>query len=399
MSKYKKDFPIFKKNPKLVYLDSAATSQKPQIVLQAMQEYYVNYNANVRRGLYSIAEKATAKVEEVRGQVAKFINAKSSKEIIFTRNATEGINLVAYSASHNISSRDTILTTVMEHHSNFVPWQQLAKEKGFKIKVVNTQKDFTLNVEDFSEAVSNKTKIFAVSHCSNILGTINDIKEIAKIAHENNALIVADGAQSTPHLKIDVKDLDVDFFGFSGHKMLAPSGIGALYAKKEHLLSIEPFLYGGSMISEVFLDHSTWADIPWKFEAGTPSIADGIAFGTAVKYLENIGMDSIWKHEQELTKYALDELNKIPGIKLYSPSWDKKAGVISFNLDKVHAHDIAQVLDKNGIAIRSGDHCAQPLMMQFEMFGVARASFYLYNSKEEIDAMLLALKQAIKIFA
>lgn len=396
------DFPILQRKingKQLIYFDNASTTQKPLQVIDAISDFYKTHYANVHRGTHTLSQEASQLYENAHKIVGNFINAEQ-EEIVFTRNATESFNLAAYSLAKDFLKKgDEIILTTMDHHSNFVPWQQLAIEKGFKTKIIEVQKDFTLNTEDFSEAVSKNTKLFAVNHCSNVLGTINDVKEIAKIAHENNALIVADGAQSTPHFPIDVKDLDVDFFGFSGHKMLAPSGIGALFAKKELLETIQPFLYGGSMITEVFADHSSWNNIPWKFEAGTPNIADGFAFGEAVKYLEKIGMENVWKHEQELTKYVLEELQKINGIKIYGPSFEKKAGVISFNLGNVHSHDVAQILDKNGIAIRSGDHCAQPLMRQFEMFGVARASFYLYNSKQEIDAMLLALKQAIKIFA
>ena len=398
----RQDFPILQRkiNGKpLVYFDNASSTQKPIQVINAISDFYKNHYSNVHRGTHSLSQEASELYENSYKIVGGLINAEP-EEIVFTRNATEAVNLVAYSLVKDyLKKGDEIILTTMEHHSNLVPWQQLALQKGLKTKFITVQKDFTLDLEDFKKAVSKNTKLFAVAHCSNVLGTINDVKEIARIAHENNSLIVVDGAQSAPHMPVNVKKMDADFFAFSGHKMLAPSGTGALYAKKEHLMQMQPFLYGGSMISEVFLDHSTWNNIPWKFEAGTPSIADGYAFGEAVRYLQSIGLDEIFLHERQLTKYALEELNKINGIKIYGPSFEKKAGVISFNLDKAHSHDVAQVLDRNGIAIRSGDHCAQPLMRQFEMFGVARASFYLYNTKEEIDRLIEALKQTIKIFA
>lgn len=399
MKSYRKDFPIFRKNPKLVYLDSAATSQKPKVVLDAMQEYYINYNSNVRRGLYPIAEKATGRVEEVRKQVAKFINAKFSEEIIFTRNATEGINLVAYSSSHNISSRDTILTTIMEHHSNFVPWQQLAYSKKAKFEVLdfNVNYELTINNEQFKKA-----KILAITHVSNVLGIINPIKEIIKKVRKVNPqmLILVDAAQSISHMKVDVQDLDCDFLVFSGHKMFASTGIGVLYGKKEKLKKLSPFLFGGEMIEEVNVGKTTFADLPYRFEAGTPDIAGIISLGAAIEYINSLDINSIQKHSARLMAYSLLQMEKIDGIEIYgSRNLQKRSSVISFNLSGIHSHDVAQVLGDKNICIRSGHHCAQPLHRRLGVSASARISFSVYNDERDIDVFFKSLQNVQKLFS
>lgn len=393
MMQYKNDFPIFQKNPKLVYLDSAATSQKPKIVIDAMQEYYETYNANVRRGLYKIAEKATEKVEAVRKQVAKFINAEDASEIIFVRNATEAINLVAYSFGlHNIKKGDVVMTTIMEHHSNFVPWQQLAKIKDARFEVIDFGENFQLN------QVIKNAKFLAITHVSNVLGTINPIKEIIKKVRvvDPHIKILVDAAQSVPHMKVDVQDLGCDFLVFSGHKMMAGTGIGVMYGKKEILKKMQPFLYGGDMIKEVSIEQTTFADIPYKFEAGTPDIAGIVSLGVAITYLESVGMEKIRNHELKIMNYGYEKMKKIDGIKIYGPK--DRVGVISFNLDDIHAHDVAQVLGDMSICIRSGHHCAMPLHKRLGVAATARASFYIYNDEEDVDKFTEGLKEVKKIF-
>jgi len=410
MKNYKKDFPIFKHNKGLVYLDSAATSQKPQFVLDAMMDYYNNYNSNVRRGLYPIAEKATKRVEEVRGEAAGFINAKHSEEIIFVRNTTEGLNLIAYSfASHNISSKDVILTTVMEHHSNFVPWQQVALKTGASFEVLDIDENFQLSLPAGKEEIFNsqtmqkikRAKILALTHVSNVLGTINPIKEIIKKLRGINSelIIIVDAAQSVPHMKVDVQELDCDFLAFSMHKSLGATGVGVLYGKKKHLESMEPFLYGGEMIQEVTIKKTTFAPLPYKFEAGTPDIAGIISLGAAIEYLKSTGMKNVRKHELELLAYSFELLDKIGGIEIYGPRYiQKRGGVISFNVDGVHAHDVAQVLGDLGVCIRSGHHCAMPLHTRLGIQASARISFYLYNDFSDIDAFIQGIKKVKKIF-
>ena len=404
MKNYKKAFPIFEKNKDLVYLDSAATSQKPKVVLDAIQEYYETYNANVRRGLYPIAEKATEKVEEVRKKVAKFINAKDSSEIIFTRNTTEAINLVMNTwGEKNVQKGDIVLTTIMEHHSNFVPWQQLAKIKGAKFEVVDFGENFKFQISNFKSNTNiQKTKILAITHVSNVLGTVNPIKEIIKEVRKINPHIkvLVDGAQAVPHLKVDVQDLDADFYAFSGHKMMASTGIGVLYGKKNLLEEMSPFLFGGEMIREVTLEKTTFADIPFKFEAGTPDIAGIISLGAAIEYLNTTGIENVQKHENDLLKYCLSELERIKGLKVYGPkSIDKRAGVISFSIDGIHAHDIAQVLGDMNICIRAGHHCAQPLHDRLGIAATARASFYVYNNEDDINKLIEGLEKVKNIFS
>lgn len=398
MRSYKNDFPIFQKNKKFVYLDSAATSQKPKIVLDAIQEYYTTYNANVRRGLYPIAEKATKKVEKVREQVARFINAKDPSEIIFVRNATEAINLAAYSfASHNIAKGDSVVTTIMEHHSNFVPWQQLAIQKNADFVVLDISEDGFLDLD----LKIKKAKILTLTHVSNVLGTINQIKDIIKQAKAINPQIkvLVDAAQSIPHMKVDVQNLDCDFLAFSGHKMMAATGIGVLYGKRELLKQMRPFLYGGEMIKEVSIAKTTFTDIPYKFEAGTPDIAGIVSFGAAIEYLKSTGIETIQKHENRLIAYSLSRMKEIEGLTIYGPKdIEKRSGVVSFNLNGIHAHDVAQVLGDMDICIRSGHHCAMPLHKRLGITASARVSFYIYNNEEDVDKLIESIKKVKKIF-
>lgn len=399
----KEDFPILKievRGKRFVYLDSAATTQKPIQVIEAINNYYKNFNSNVHRGIYYISEEATKLYEEARMKVAKFINAESPRTIVFTRNATEAINLVAYSwGRKNINEGDEIILTVMEHHSNLVPWQILAKEKKAKLKFIPVNEDGTLQLEKLYELLTPRSKLLAITHVSNVLGTVNPIKEIVEIAHKNGTAVIVDGAQSVPHIPVDVKDLKCDFLAFSGHKMLSPMGIGVLYGKEELLEKSEPFLGGGEMISQVWLDRATWNEIPWKFEAGTPNVEGAIGLGTAIDYLTKIGMENVEKEERKLTTYAIKKLKEIGGIKIYGPkNPELRSGVISFNLENIHPHDVGTILDQEGIAVRVGSHCAQPLMARFNTSSMVRASFYIYNSEEEIDIMISALKKVKEIF-
>ncbi len=409
MSSWKKDFPIFQNNPKLVYLDSAATSQKPQVVIDAIRNYYETYNANVRRGLYPIAEKATAMVEKVRREIADFINAKDPSEIIFVRNTTEAINLVAYSfTSHNIKEGDSIATTIMEHHSNFVPWQQLAVQKKADFRVIDIKNDGFLDFERFESRIKNyeswlkKTKIFAITQVSNVLGTINPLSEIITAVKSVNPQIkvLVDAAQSVPHMKVDVQEMDCDFLAFSGHKMMAATGIGVLYGKKALLKQMKPFLYGGEMIREVGIEKTIFADIPYKFEAGTPDVAGIISLGAAIEYLNSTGMENMQKHEKRLIAYCISRMEEIDGISIYGPKdVEDRSGVISFNLDGIHAHDVAQVLGDMGICIRSGHHCTMPLHKKLGVPASARVSFYLYNDESDVDLFIKGIKEVKRIFS
>jgi len=400
-NKIRRDFPILKRrvNGKpLIYLDNAATSQKPEAVIDALTTYYKKYNANVHRGIHKLSEEATQAYEETRKKISKFINAKSEKEIIFTKNTTEAINLVMYSFGMQLEPGDEVISSVMEHHSNIVPWQFL-QNFGIKLKFVDINEDGTLKIEDYEKLITPHTKLIAVTHVSNVLGTINPIKEISRIAHKNNILLLVDAAQSVPHMEVDVQEIDCDFMAFSSHKMLGPTGVGVLYAKRELLERMKPFLYGGDMIREVSLYETKYNEVPWKFEAGTPNIADVIAFGAAIEYLEKIGMKNIEKHERELTKYALKKLSKIKNLEIYGPkNPNQRIGVISFNLKNIHPHDVASILDQEGIAIRSGHLCAQPLMKRLNIQAAARASFYLYNTKKDIDKLVQALLKVKKVF-
>ncbi|MGG3983891.1 cysteine desulfurase [Heyndrickxia faecalis] len=384
----------------LVYLDSAATSQKPLRVIEAVNQYYREYNSNVHRGVHTLGTKATDRYEGAREKVRKFTGAESTEEIIFTKGTTAGLNLVARSfGDAQVQEGDEIVITYMEHHSNLIPWQQLAKRKGAVLKYVPMQKNGTLRLEDVEKTVTERTKIVAAALVSNVLGTINPVKEMAKIAHSRGAYMVVDAAQGAPHMKVDVRDLDCDFLAFSGHKMCGPTGIGVLYGKKALLEEMEPLEYGGEMIDFVGLYDSTWKELPWKFEGGTPIIAGAIGIGEAIDFLEEIGLDEITAHEQDLSAYCLGQLSELEGITVYGPeSADERAGLVTFNLENVHPHDAATILDAEGIAIRAGHHCAQPLMKWLDVTATARASFYLYNTKEDIDKLVAGIVKAKEYF-
>ncbi|EKF8755149.1 cysteine desulfurase [Staphylococcus pseudintermedius] len=398
-----KDFPILEQQvngKRLAYLDSTATSQKPKQVIDALSDYYERYNSNVHRGVHTLGSLATDGYEGARETVRRFIHAKYFEEIIFTRGTTAAINMIAHSyGDANVGEGDEIVVTQMEHHANLVPWQQLGKRQGATLKFIPMAEDGTITLEAVRETVSERTKIVAIAHVSNVLGTINDIKAIAEIAHEHGAIISVDGAQSVPHMKVDVQDLNVDFYSFSGHKMLGPTGIGVLYGKREHLNQMEPTEFGGDMIDFVDLYDSTWTDLPTKFEAGTPLIAQAIGLQAAIEYIESIGFDAIHEHEQALTTYAYEQMSQIEGIDIYGPSKDKRAGIITFNLKDVHPHDVATALDTEGVAVRAGHHCAQPLMKWLNVSSTARASFYIYNTKEDIDQLVEGLKQTKEFFS
>ena len=388
------DFPILKN---VTYLDNGATSLTPECVVEAMNDYYRKFNANIHRSIHKLGEEATAAYEEAHKKVADFINA-DFEEIVFTKNTTESINLLAYSLTNNLNPNDEIVISQMEHHSNFVPWQQLALKRGLKLKFIKINKEGLLDEESIKENITKKTKIVSLVHVSNVLGTINDVKEIGKITHENNALFVVDGAQSVPHMPVDVKNLDCDFLAFSGHKMLGPTGIGILYGKKELLEKMQPFLYGGEMIKEVRFENTRFNDLPWKFEAGTMNIAEAIGLSSAIDYLNKTGMENIARHGKELVKYAYEKLNEMKEIEIYGPSAEKRSGLVAFNVKGVHAHDTAQILDGEGIAIRAGHHCAMPLHSVLGIAASARASFYFYNTKEEVDKLVEGIKKVVKVF-
>jgi len=393
----RKDFPILK-NRKLVYLDSSATSLKPKCVIDAIDGYNSQYSANVHRGIYKLSEKATDEYEKARPRLADFINA-SCEEIIFVRNTTEAINLVAYIwGEDNLQKGDNLVTSVMEHHSNFVPWQQLAKRKKAEFRVFDINDDGTLNLEDFKKKLNLKTKLVAVTHVSNVLGTINPIKDIVRQAHEKGALVLIDGAQAVPHIKVDVKDLECDFYAFSGHKMLGPTGVGVLWVRKEILNKMKPFLFGGSMIEKVTLKGAAFNHSPEKFEAGTPDISGAIGFGAAVDYLARVGMQDIEKYEDKLKKYAYQKLAKIQNITIYGPSdINKKCAVFAFNVKGIHPHDLASLLDEEGICVRAGHHCTMPLHTHLGLIASVRASFYIYNTREDVDKLVKAIKKAQKL--
>ncbi len=397
----RKDFPILdqKVNGKdLIYFDTSATSQTPAKVIEAMNEYYREYNSNVHRGVHTLGTKATDGYEQTRMKVKNFINAKRYEEIVFTRGTTAAINLVARSFGEMIVGEgDEIVVTEMEHHANIVPWQQLAKRTGAELVFIPMESDGTITLESVESVVSERTKIVAITHVSNVLGTINDIKGIAEIAHRNDAYISVDGAQAVPHMTVDVQDLDVDFYAFSGHKMLGPTGIGVLYGKSELLDKMEPIEYGGDMIDFVDLRESTWTDLPVKFEAGTPMIAEAIGLSAAIDYITEIGPEAILDYEQELVNYAYERMSEVEGIEIYGP--EVRAGLITFNMDGVHPHDLATALDSEGIAVRAGHHCAQPLMKWLDVSSTARASFYVYNTKEEIDGFIESLKRTKEFFS
>jgi cysteine desulfurase / selenocysteine lyase len=398
------DFPILSRQvhgKPLVYLDSTASSQKPQAVIDAMSTYYQTYHANVHRGVYALSEEATAAMEKARIKVARFINARKGKQIIFTRNTTESINLVAYSwGGANIHTGDLIVLTIMEHHSNLIPWQLLAERTGARLEFIPVTEDGLLRLDVYEQLLRQQPKLVAFTHMSNVLGTINPAREMIAQAHAAGATVLLDGAQSVPHFPVDVQELDADFLCFSGHKMLGPTGIGVLYGKRELLEAMPPFMGGGDMIAKVGLHKSTWNELPWKFEAGTPAIAEAIGQGVAVDYLSALGMENVLRHEQAITGYALEQLQSVPGLTIYGPqSANKRGGVISFSLGDIHPHDLASILDQEvGVAIRAGHHCAQPLMEHFGMAATARASFYVYTIPEEIDVLVQGLHKALHIF-
>ena len=404
VAKIREDFPILSRTvhgKPLVYLDNAATTQKPRQVIDALVHYYEHYNANIHRGLHTLAEEATAAYEASRVKAGRFINAAHpEQEIIFTRNTTEGINLVAHAWGRRfLQPGDEIVFSAMEHHSNLVPWHIAANATGAVVKYIDIDETGHLDWDDAVAKIGERTKIVAISQMSNVLGTINPIKELAEVAHNYGAVLLVDGAQSVPHMPIDVQDLDCDFLAFSAHKMLGPTGVGVLYGKREILDAMDPFLGGGEMIMKVTYESSTYAALPHKFEAGTPNIADVIAFGPALDYLEELGMDAVRAHEIDLTQYAIDALTRVEGVTVYGPSnAQEKGGAVTFNYGDLHPHDLSQVLDQEGIAIRAGHHCAQPLMRRLGVVATARASMYVYNSREEIDALVDALGAADRIF-
>lgn len=399
------DFPILQRkvhtNKPLIYFDNAATTQKPIQVIDAIRNYYLNYNSNIHRAVHQLAVEATAAFELTRDKIAKFINAKNREEIIFVRNATEAINLVSYSwGRQNVQKDDIVVTTEYEHHSNIVPWQLLTKEKGAKLQYIGVDDNGELILDQLDSYLeTGRVKLVTFSHMSNVLGTISHTEEIIQKCHEKGVKVLVDAAQSVPHMKVDVQKMDCDFFAFSAHKMLGPTGVGVLWARKEILDSMPPFNGGGDMIREVHKYETIWNDLPYKFEAGTPNIADVIGFSAAIDYLERMGMDKVREHEVQLTKYALEKMSIVKGIVLYGTrDMTKRGGVISFNLGDIHPHDLATIMDEDGIAIRSGHHCAQVLMERLDVAATSRASFYIYNTKEEVDAFIRSLNRAGELF-
>ena len=403
VAKIRADFPILSRKVygrPLVYLDNAATSQKPQQVIQALVDYYEGYNANIHRGVHALSVEATDRYEEARAKIGRFINAPTPEHIIFTRNTTESINLVSRTwAVSNLKQGDEILLSEAEHHSNLVPWQWVAQETGAVLKYIRMAPDYTLDISDMDSLVTSKTKLVSVTQMSNVLGTIVPVKPLVDAAHRVGALVLLDAAQSVPHMSVDVQDLDCDFLAFSSHKMCGPTGIGILYVKGSVLEEMQPFLRGGDMIREVYLDRSTWNDLPARFEAGTPNIADAIGLGAAVDYLNDLGMDNIRAHEVQLTSYALERFKDLEGVTPFGTTdMDARGGVISFHAPEVHPHDMGTALDQLGIAIRTGHHCAMPLMKVLQVPATARASFYIYNTEEEVDALVEGIAQTLRYF-
>ncbi len=398
-----KDFPILnqidKNGKRLCYLDSAATSQKPESVIQSMDVYYRTINANIHRGIYHIAEEATSAHENAREKVRAFINAGSSREIVFTRNTTESINLVAYTWGRQMLKKDDIIIlTEMEHHANLIPWQILAAEKEIRLEFIPVKEDGQLDLSEYTRLLKLRPKLVSMSGMSNVTGTVPPVKQMAAEAHEAGALFLVDGAQMVPHMKVDIRDIDADFFAFSAHKMLGPTGIGVLYGKEKLLTTIPPFLGGGDMISKVYLRSFTTNDLPYKFEAGTPSVAEAIGFGAAIDYLNQIGMDAISAHEVQITEYAIQELQKVPGLKILGPLSGTRGSAVSFTLDYAHPHDVAQILDSENICVRAGHHCAMPLHDRFAIPATTRASFYLYNMMEDVDRLKAGLEKVYRFF-
>ena len=396
---FKKDFPIFE-NRDISYLDSGATSQKPQYVINAVEEFYKKFNANPHRGAYSLSLEATEQYENTREKIAKFINARNKEEIIFSKNASESLNLIAYSYGlSNLKQNDEVVLSIMEHHSNLVPWQFVTKQTNSILKYMYINNEFELSKEEIESKITDKTKVVGITHISNVLGTINNVKEIIKYAHKKGAIVIVDASQSIPHTKVDVQDLDADFLVFSGHKMFAPLGIGVLYGKKELLNKMPPFLMGGDMIEYVYEQNTTYAPLPNKFEAGTQNVEGVVGLGAAIDYIESIGYETINKVEQEVTEYAVNELYKLNFIEMYvTPNKQNHSSVVSFNVKGVHPHDVASILDVNGVCIRSGNHCAQPLLRYMGMDSTCRASFSIYNTKEDVDKLVDALNKTYKMF-
>lgn len=390
----RRDFPILQRlinDRPLVYLDSGASSQKPVAVIEAERQYYLNSHANIHRGIYVLSEESTLAYEQAHEQVGQFINA-AWDEVIFTKNTTESLNLVAYAwGLDHLQAGDEVVTTVLEHHSNIVPWQQIAKRTGATVRYIGITPQGHLDMEQAAKLIGPRTKLVSMAHVSNVLGTINPVAEIGRMAHAQGALFCVDGAQSIPHMPVDMQAIDCDFFAFSGHKMCGPTGIGGLYGKRELLERMDPFLYGGDMINEVSLEGSTWNDLPWKFEAGTPPIAEGIGLGAAVQYLQGLGMQAVQDYEHHLVREAMAQLGELPDIEIYGPDAEERGGVIAFNMEGAHAHDVASILDQYGVAIRAGHHCAMPLMRELDINGACRASFYIYNTVEEIHTLIEAL--------
>ena len=393
------DFPLLK-NRNITYLDSGATTQKPVQVIDAVKDFYENFNANPHRGAYSLSMEATEMYENTRGKIAKFINSRQAQEIIFTKNASEALNLIAYSyGMDNLKKDDEIVLSIMEHHSNLVPWQKVSRVTGAKLEYMYINDNYEISDEEIKNKITDDTKIVAITHVSNVLGTINDVKKIIKYAHKKGAVVVLDASQSIPHMKIDVQDLDCDFLVFSGHKMLAPLGIGALYGKKEILNKMTPFLMGGDMIEYVYEQETTFAPLPNKFEAGTQNVEGVMGLGVAIDYIENIGYDKIQKIENEVVSYAIEQLKKLDFIELYlTQNLSNHSSVISFNIKGVHPHDVASILDSEGVCVRSGNHCAQPLLRYMGIDSTCRASFYLYNTKDDVDKLVNALNKAYSMF-
>ena len=392
------DFPILQRKihgKPLAYLDNAATTQKPEAVISAIADFYRTQYANIHRGVHTLSEESTAAYEGARDKVTDFIQAPDRRGVIFTRNATEAVNLVASSWGHtSVTAGDRVVVTEMEHHSNLVPWQRLTRETGAELAFVRVTDDGLLDLDSLDELLDERVRLLALAHISNVLGTLNPAKEIVARAHKVGARVLIDGSQSVPHMPVDLADLDVDFFAFSGHKMCAPTGIGVLYGRPEVLDKMPPFLSGGGMIERVRQEDSSWADLPSKFEAGTPAIAEAIGLGAAIDYLQGVGMDAVWAHERALSAYAMERLTRMPGVHVVGPPADRRSGVVSFTVESVHPHDLAQILDSEGVAIRAGYHCAHPLHQRFDWPPTARASFYLYNTEDEVDRLVYGIRKA-----
>ena len=396
---FKEDFPIFK-NRDIAYLDSGATAQKPQIVIDAINNFYDKFNANPHRGAYTLSVEATAVYEDTRAKIAKFINAKHPEEIIFSKNASESLNLLAYSYGlDNLKKGDDVVISIMEHHSNLVPWQFVTQKTGSELKYMYINDEFELSKEEIESKITDNTKIVGITHVSNVLGTINNVKEIIKYAHKKGAVVIVDASQSIPHMKIDVQDLDADFLAFSGHKMFAPLGIGVLYGKRELLNKMNPFLMGGDMIEYVYEQKTTFAPLPNKFEAGTQNVEGVVGLGAAIDYINSIGYDKIQEHDREIVEYAREKLSKLDYLDIYmTPNVENHSAVISFNIKGVHPHDVASILDSENVCVRSGNHCAQPLMRFLGIDSTCRASFYIYNTKEDVDRLVAGIEKAYKMF-